>query len=291
MLGSSRDTARKWAEIYHFPMAPHARDELPQVAQDLAVNQDAQFPRDELIEYLRGEIVERYGAKLPEALRDASLAELFAYLGQQRREQDPTDPYKVLAELPFSTYITINASDMLEYALKAAGKAPVIELCRWNEAIEALHSIYDDEPDYRPTPERPLVYHLFGRFEEPDTLVITEDDYFDYLIGTTGNKDLIPAAVRRALADTALLFLGFRMDDWNFRVLFRSLMSQEGRGRRSRYAHIAAQIEPEESRTLEPDRARSYLETYFQGADISLFWGTTEDFIAELLNRSKETKA
>jgi hypothetical protein len=290
LLGSSRDIAQKWAETYHFPMSPHARDDLPQVAQFLSVNQDSQFPRDELIEYLRGQITQRYGDKLPDALHDASLIELFEDLGRRQREQNPADPYKVLAGLPFTVYITINASNLLGHALEAAGKQPVIELCRWNEDIEALPSIYDKEPDYRPTAERPLVYHLFGHFDEPDSLVITEDDYFDYLIGTTGNKDLIPAAVRRALTDTALLFLGFRMDDWNFRVLFRSLMSQEGRGRRSRYAHIAAQIEPEEGRTLEPERARGYLETYFQGADISLFWGTTEDFINELLQHSETTK-
>ena len=291
LLGSSRDIAQRWAETYHFPLSPQAREDLPQVAQYLAINQDARFPRDELIEYLRREIVRRYGDALPGTLRDASLIELFEHIGKNRRDASPTDPYKVLAELPFPVYLTVNASDLLEHALRAAGKEPVIELCRWNDDVAQLPSIYDDEPDYRPTPQRPLVYHLYGRFEEVDSLVITEDDYFDFLIGTTGNKDLIPTAVRRALADTALLFLGFRMDDWNFRVLFRSLMSQEGRGRRSRYAHIAAQIEPEEGRTLEPERARGYLETYFQDADISIFWGSTEDFIKELVNRSAEIKA
>ena len=35
------------------------------------------------------------------------------------------------------------------------------------------------------------------------------------------------------------------LDQGDVRVLFRTLMSQEGRGRRSRYALIAAQIEPE----------------------------------------------
>ena len=75
----------------------------------------------------------------------------------------------------------------------------------------------------------------------------------------------------------ALLFLGFRIDDWNFRVLFRSIMSQEGRSRRHKYAHIAGQILPEEGRFLEPERARSYLESYFQDADISIYWGSVED--------------
>jgi len=40
-----------------------------------------------------------------------------------------------------------------------------------------------------------LVYKLFGQLAEPDSLVLTEDDYFDYLIGVTSNRDLIPEAV------------------------------------------------------------------------------------------------
>ena len=122
-----------------------------------------------------------------------------------------------------------------------------------------------------------------------ESLVLTEDDYFDYLIGVTSNKDLIPAVVRRALADTALLFLGFQLDDWNFRVFFRSIMNQEGRGRRGRYAHVAVQINPEEGRILEPDGARAYLETYFQSADMSIYWGRADDFIRELQSQLRET--
>ena len=42
------------------------------------------------------------------------------------------------------------------------------------------------------------------------------------------------------------------------------------------------QIDPEEGRTIEPDRARSYLEKYFQGSNITIYWGSTESFIKEL---------
>ena len=44
LLGTSNEIAQRWAETYHFPMAPHQREDLPQVAQYLAVNQDAQLP-------------------------------------------------------------------------------------------------------------------------------------------------------------------------------------------------------------------------------------------------------
>jgi hypothetical protein len=282
LLGTTQEIAQSWAETYHFPLAPHEREDLPQVAQYLAVNQDAEFPREELVEYLRREILRRHGAALPAALRDAPLFELYAALAARWRAQNPADPYAVLAALPCPIYVTTSLNNLLAEALRAAGKDPQVELCRWHDDLEGLPSIYDAEPDYRPSVQRPLVYHLFGLGDHPDSVVLTEDDYFDYLIRVSTNKDLIPIAVRQALADTALLFLGMRLDDWNFRVLFRSLMQQEGRQRRRRYAHIAGQVLPEEGRVLEPERARRYLESYFQGANISIFWGSAEDFAREL---------
>jgi hypothetical protein len=283
------DIAHKWSEQFSFPLSVGDRDELPRVAQYLSINQDQHFPRDELLEYLRRMILSNYGSNIGERLKDAPLDVLFAEVGVQRRQQDTADPYKILAELPFPVFITTNLSNLLDEALIAAGKHPHVELCRWNDDLDALPSIYDDDPNFRPDVQNPLVYYLFGRCNEPDSLVLTEDDYFDFLIGITRNKDLIPSVVRRALADTALLFLGFQLDEWDFRILFRSIMSQEGSSRRRRYAHVAAQIDPEDSRILQPERARDYLESYFQGSDISIFWGTVEDFINHLVENYRQS--
>jgi hypothetical protein len=160
--------------------------------------------------------------------------------------------------------------------------------------------VYDTEPGYRPSEKRPLVYHLFGSLVRPESvfqpgdyfgsLVLTEDDYFDYLVGTTlgaiRDKDrdaqFLPTVVRRALTDSSLLFLGFRLDEWDFRMLFRSIMQRPGHDRSIDYAHVAAQINPEESRIVEPEGARSYLESYFGRTDISIFWGTIDDFVQKL---------
>ena len=116
--------------------------------------------------------------------------------------------------------------------------------------------------------------------------MLTEDNYFDFLIGMKKNNDFIPGVVKRAIADTGLVFLGFQLDDWNFRVMFRAIMDQEGgRGRRSMYAHVAAQIDPEEGRILEPRGARAYLESYFTESAISIYWGSPDDFARDLLTR------
>ncbi len=288
LLGSTRDIARTWADAYKYPMQAHEREDLPQVAQFLAVKQNARFVQRELIEHLRGELLERYGAEVPGGEKK-SLNELFAFLSAQERERNPTDPYAVLATLPARIFVTTNASNMLEEALRAAGKDPVVEICRWNEELAKVPSIFDTEPTYDPSVERPLVFHLFGTFDEPFSLVLTEDDYFDFLLGIATNRDLVPIVVREALADSALLFLGFQLDDWGFRVVLRTLVNQQGRSRRSRYAHIAGQILPQENEVLEPERASRYLEAYFaDSADISIYWGSAQDFSRELQARMNE---
>jgi hypothetical protein len=280
LIGTREEIAWKWASTYHFPLAPHARGDLAEVAQYLATSLNYRFPRESLREHLRAELFERY--HLPDELHDASLDELVKAAGERRRAVDPAEPHAALAALPFPLYVTSDPADLLPAALTVQGKDPQVELCRWSDDVEWPQSIYQLTPDYRPEVGRPLVYHLFGHLAHPDTVALTTEDYDDFLIGVTSNRDLIPAVVRRALSDSALLFLGYRIDQVDFRVLFRSLMRQQGRGRRRRYAHVAVQIDPEESTTLEPERARRYMQEYFGGADISIYWGSVESFVREL---------
>jgi hypothetical protein len=176
---------------------------------------------------------------------------------------------------------------MLKEALIEVGKEPQIEICRWNEDLEMFPSVYDDNPSYQPSVERPLVYHIFGISEEPESVVLTEDDYFDFLMGIAANKELIPIAVREAIADTGLIFLGFQLYDWSFRLLFRSLISQSRRSRHKRFTNVVGQIAPDDSRTLEPERAREYMKRYFQDADMDVFWGTVEDFTRVLVEQQE----
>jgi hypothetical protein len=269
LLGSTREIAQRWAETYHYPLAPDEREDLPQVAQFLAISQQQDFPRSELRKFLRHELQQRYAQDLPEELRTAraSLDQIIKAIGAQRRAANPLDPHKVLAEQPFPIYITTMSDDLLVDALREAGKDPQIKVCPWNSTI-ARDPLPDD---YDPSPQRPLVYYLFGRLREPDSLVITEDDFFDYLTGFAHNKQWIPEVVRSGLVNAALLFLGFQLDSWDFRILYRSIIKQEGYQLRGRYASVAAQIDPEGSRLLEPERARKYLEQYFQGANISIY--------------------
>jgi hypothetical protein len=300
LIGTTRRMARRWAQTNDYPLAEHARDEICQVAQYLATRPDTRFPYDQLVQSQREAILDRHRDDLPEELRQAKVArltELIAQVGRLQRQRDRYEPHRVLAGMPYRIYLTANPDNLLAEALKEAGKDPVVRICPWNDRIASDESayLYEDDPDE----SRPLVYHLFGRIDDVESLVLTVDDYFDYLIGSTRNRDLIPEPVRAAQSDSMLLFLGFSMDHWNFRALVRSL-SQDveadapkhpGRRRiprrRTSYSHVGAQLDPEDGRFDNPRGAREFLEKTFrirEGA-VNIYWGGVRDFIRELADR------
>lgn len=282
LFGSRREIAQDWAQNYNFPLAHYLRDDLTQVAQFLAVDQSKNFPRLEFIDYLAKELRRRYGADV-DLPADASLDKLISKVWDT--QNDAAEPHKILARLPLSVYINTNPDDLLTHALTNAEKVPQIGSFDW-QGDRGLSSDPDSERTaVYPTDKQPLVYHLFGRFNDLNSIVLTEDNFFEYLIAFGLNRDQIPAVVRRCLTNTSLLFLGFQLDEWNFRVLFRSIMRLAKDGRLDDYSHVAVQIEPTESHNQDIKKARLYFQEYFKKADISIFKGSVEDFTTQLRKR------
>ncbi len=145
------------------------------------------------------------------------------------------------------------------------------------------------EPPEPQDTAHPLVFHIFGFFggaPPAQSLVLTEDDYFEYLLSRARHeRQLIPGFVGERTLNTSLLFLGFQLTDWNFRVLYRMIMSQGGTSRLSELTHVAVQVDPEEDALIDPQAARKYLEKYFGTAGpgkIEIFWGSAGEFLTEL---------
>ena len=55
--------------------------------------------------------------------------------------------------------------------------------------------------------------------------MLTEDDYIDFLVRVSGDPNLLPPVIQEALASKMLLFVGFSLADWTFRVIFGGLLS------------------------------------------------------------------
>ena len=284
LFGTRKDHAQAWAKSFGFPLEAHRHSDLPQVAQFVAVEKKPRQLRAELAAFYRERLCDRF----PDAVDDpeGALNDMVLAVWRQASERFATEPHTVLAQMPCEVYVTTEVTSLLTEALREEGKDPVVDFCRWNPALDP-----DDWPespltrdrDYAPTIERPLVFHVLGTIEYPDSIVITEDEYFDFLAEVARNRDLIPGPVREHLADSTLLFLGFGLDDWDVRVLMRSLISPQSARRLGQFQHVAAQVNVESAGSLED--ARRYIETYFQRfrePSIDVYWSSVEEFCQHL---------
>lgn len=233
-------------------------------------------------EHLRSFSLGRYGHLLDIAEKQLPLDKMLSSIPGKINE--PDDPHFLLSKLPFSTYITANFNNFLADALRRSKPEREPQEILFNANLQPAGR---EAPDAK----HPLVYHLFGRISNPESLVLTEDDYFDFLIEFWRDRENIPVEVRRALASSTLLFLGFNLNDWDFRVLFRSLLKEQSSHRRRKQVHVAVQVDPDDDRIADPDRAREYLKKYFEGFsenEVNIYWGSCEDFLSELYHHWKE---
>ena len=119
-------------------------------------------------------------------------------------------------------------------------------------------------------------------------MVLTEDDYLDFLVEISKYQELLPPRIEEAFASTSLLFLGYRLTDWDFRVLFRSIVSYLAKS--LGMTHISVQLVPggDEVSDEQREKAREYLGRYFDEQKIRVYWGTCQEFITELGRRWEE---
>ncbi|MGE8393683.1 MAG: CHAT domain-containing protein [Pseudomonas sp.] len=305
-LGSMGNIAKKWAQLYEFPLAPQHRDRIEHVAQYLKYRQSPNVVVAELQSYLISHIRERYKEQLAiveddqgERLRngkdsDQTLNELMAFVGRHQRQQHKEDVHRLLARLPVPIYINANRDNFLRDALIEAGKQPQIALCTWVTNNNTPQFNGPSLPKkYKPSVAEPLIFYVYGSLEYTNSLVITEDDYFDFLMAVTRNERSqlasIPGAVSSALASQGALLLGFQPDDWDFRVLLKGILMQPGSSLNG--TRVAVQVSPREGLIIDPDRASDYLAKYFIDAHqgkLHVFWGSAQAFIQSLTERCIE---
>lgn len=292
ILGSRQEIACRWVKRWQMPIATHNQADLAQVAQFLRVRGAPGIVRAQMQAYLRNEISEqrcRAAADDPvwhdfpeELLGDPKKAIL--EIGKRLRANDEGDPYRVMAAFDnVSVYVTTGWTDLLQEALRARhpSREPVTMTFPWNEPVEL-----DPPSDPLPTVDRPLVYHLFGRLDNPPSLVLSEDDYFEWTNAWIERRKDIPASVRKALTAKSLLFLGYRLDDWDFRVVFHGIKSFGGSSMLQDNLHVGVQLSPE-NQMIEPEAAQEYLESYFGNDKVSIYWGNTRRFLDELRLRTR----
>jgi len=285
IFGGTSELAGNLADKHAFPLSPHERTDLAKVAQVICVEQKRSYACDAI----QNEFLAQIRRRLDETRFDASQASMPALLDAAVNQcrSNCEHPYRVLSELPASIYVNASYEPMLVRVLKAEGKnaEPVFTSWRGEDVPQK-----PQPQNPKPTPESPWVYHVFGIFGKPNSMVLTEDDFFDYLIATSRLDLLLPTLVGQ-LMQSSLLFLGFRLEDWRFRVLLRMIVTRPGTRTLRDLAHVGVQVNPGEQSVADVNKARKYIESYFQGGDdspeISIYWGSPTDFLNQLRENLK----
>lgn len=83
-------------------------------------------------------------------------------------------------------------------------------------------------------PDRPTLIKLYGDAQQPNTLVVTEDDH--YRLGRDRDKEDLLHEVRTVLRRQTVLFLGYNLADPDFNLLWREVLDRAGRFARTAYA-------------------------------------------------------
>jgi hypothetical protein len=290
VLGGHATLVEKYRAAIAYPLSGH--EGLPQLTQYKSVTDDTVAEPWDLglhyIDFIKNrlfDLAEAAGiqadilAEVEEEFDDLPLIEFADRLGWPPTKDTLDNPLALLASFRLPIYLTTSYHGFLEQALRAGAVNPHAEVCRWHEGLDSLTSAFDS--DYEPTRTEPVVYHLHGYDEYPNSLVLTEDHYLEFLVAVSEHRgkdtDRIPDRIRHALNDSALLLLGFSLRNWDFRSLFWGLIQQRSLQPRS----VAIQLQPDQQEL-------PYLQQYLNKAKFDVVWDDTISYLQRLYKAVNE---
>jgi len=315
-LNIEEELAEKWAKKIGYPLPDKHR--LARVAvynsvksrnDPLARCKYLTFLKEHLVQLAKGD--DKASAQLRELnkllkqnddIEDLSFSRIATILGYPRFGKKCLDPLRLLAKLHLPIYVTTSYFDFMERALRAEGRPPRTQICfilgkQPGQPPADIAEEHKPDPDYVPNQEEPLVYHLHGFEDYPESLVLSEDDYLDFLVRTSEERrtshapkshdptpppPIIPVYLPAHLVQSSLILLGYRLQDWDFRVLFRGFL----RHMKLRTRSLAIQLDPHEQKEIEDsDAAREYLDQYFEPEKFFVVWGTIYSVVKALWDK------
>jgi hypothetical protein len=134
-------------------------------------------------------------------------------------DREPSPMLHALARLDFPIVITTNYDQLFEQALRMVGKKPRVSVYR------PEHNNQPTADPRRPTAKSPVIYKLHGDINHPESLVITDEDYIQFVLrmGDREQFDPIPLSLKFHLMGATTLFVGYSLLDYNLRLLLKTL--------------------------------------------------------------------
>jgi hypothetical protein len=272
-LPSGGELADFLAKRFRFPQSD-AKD-LARVSQFAVIRLGPQSLYDELREVFNADypptILHEFLAELPSVQRE---------LVQQG----------ALSEAKYQLIVTTNYDDALEGAFRAVQEPydVVTYVAEGNHRGKFLHWPHEGEPCLIEVPneydaldlkERTVILKIHGAIDrtdpERDSFVITEDHYIDYLT-RTDISNLVPVTLRATLMRSHFLFLGYRLRDWNLRVILHRIWGEQRLGSKS----WAIQLEPD---PIE--------QSFWAKREVDILPVSLEDYVANLRHELRQPLA
>lgn len=293
-----------WADAIEYPlMESHV---LPRVALfDRVINsKDNQEAKENYLNWLKGSFLTLAAldtgrdadqvADLRAELKRQTLSYLAGEMGYPKPGDDGAHTLDLLARLNLPIYITTSPFDLLERAIAANGRPDVrTQICFWRgaEPLRWVNEAHRTDYAFMPSAETPLVYHMFGLEAYPDSMVLSEDDYLDFLTAiardTDQTKPILPLYLRQAITRSSLLLMGYRLRDADFRVLFRGLINATPTSIRP-YS-LAIQVDPRQHAAgISTDKLLRYLKIYFGESKFTIAWNQPHEFARILWKKFDE---
>jgi SIR2-like protein len=117
-----------------------------------------------------------------------------------------------LAALDFPLVMTTNFDQLFEQSLRELGKDP--QLCIYSPSAKTP----TEDPTEDPTPANPFVCKLHGDVDEPESAVVTDEDYIQF-----APFHPVPETFLYRFKRWPTLFVGYSLIDYNLRLLFKAM--------------------------------------------------------------------
>ena len=151
------------------------------------------------------------------------------------KDREPSPILRGLASLGFPIVITTNYDQLYEHALKqvtqqtenassGSGSAPASG--EFDKCVYSPKStVRTKDCEQEPSTARPYLLKIHGDLDHPESIVITDEDYIQFVLRMGDKHPYHPVGknVLTHLIKWPTLFIGYRLSDYNLRLLFKTL--------------------------------------------------------------------
>jgi hypothetical protein len=153
------------------------------------------------------------------------------------KDREPSPILRGLARLGFPIVITTNYDQLYERALTDVAQQQARAAEKSETEVAATKAKFDkcvyspngtirtNDCDAKPSNTRPYLLKMHGDLDQPESIVITDEDYIQFVLRMNDKPLYNPVGknVKTYLTNWPTLFIGYRLSDYNLRLLFKTL--------------------------------------------------------------------